>query len=71
MFAAVWQLVVAAAGERGVLIALEDLHAADVATILLAHYLARGAHQVRALVMLELYPDVVDGLKRKAAYLPG
>lgn len=36
VFAAVSQLVHAAAGEAGVLMALEDLHAADVATLLLA-----------------------------------
>ncbi len=52
VFAAVAQLVHAAAGERGALIALEDLHAADVATILLAHYLSRVARQAPVLVVL-------------------
>ena len=52
VFAAVWQLVYAAAGERGALMALEDLHAADVATLLLAHYLSRAARQAPVLIVL-------------------
>jgi DNA-binding SARP family transcriptional activator/tetratricopeptide (TPR) repeat protein len=52
VFAAVWQLVHAAAGEAGVLMALEDLHAADVATLLLAHYLSRAARREPVLVVL-------------------
>ena len=52
VFAAVWQLVHAAAGEAGVLMALEDLHAADVATLLLAHYLSRAARQAPVLIVL-------------------
>ena len=52
VFAAVWQLVHAAAGEAGVLMALEDLHAADVATLLLAHYLSRAARQEPVLIVL-------------------
>jgi predicted ATPase len=52
VFAAVWQLVHAAAAERGALMALEDLHAADVATLLLAHYLSRAARQAPVLIAL-------------------
>ena len=52
VFAAVWQLVRAGAGEAGVLMALEDLHAADVATLLLAHYLCRAARQEPVLIVL-------------------
>jgi hypothetical protein len=52
VFAAVAQLVHAAAAERGALMALEDLHAADVATLLLAHYLARAAHRAPVLIVL-------------------
>ena len=52
VFAAVGQLVHAAAGEVGVLMALEDLHAADVATLLLAQYLSRAARQEPVLIVL-------------------
>lgn len=52
VFAAVWQLVHAAAGDAGVLMALEDLHASGVATLLLAHYLSRAARQEPVLVVL-------------------
>jgi DNA-binding SARP family transcriptional activator len=52
VFAAVGRLIHAAAAERGVLLALDDLHAADVATLLLAHYLARAARREPLLVVL-------------------
>ena len=52
VLAAVWQLIDAAAGEGGVLVALEDLHSADVATLLLAHYLCRAARQAPVLIVL-------------------
>ena len=52
VFAAVWQLVHAASGEAGVLMAFEDLHAADVATLLLVHYLSRAARQAPVLIVL-------------------
>ncbi|HET7380901.1 MAG TPA: AAA family ATPase, partial [Gaiellales bacterium] len=52
VFAAVAQLVHAAAAERGALLALEDLHAAGVATLRLAHYLCRAAHQAPMLIVL-------------------
>jgi DNA-binding SARP family transcriptional activator len=52
VFAAVWQLVHAAAAEAGVLLALEDLHSADVATLLLAHYLSRAARQAPVLIVI-------------------
>jgi DNA-binding SARP family transcriptional activator len=52
VFAALGQLVHTAAGESGVVMALEDAHAADVATLLLAHYLSRAARQEPMLVVL-------------------
>ena len=52
VFAAVAQLIHAAAGERGALLALEDLHAADVATLLLARYLASAAHGAPLVIIL-------------------
>jgi DNA-binding SARP family transcriptional activator/tetratricopeptide (TPR) repeat protein len=52
VFAAVWQLAHAAAGEGGVVMALEDLHAADAATLLLAHYLSGAARQASVLIVL-------------------
>ncbi|MGZ6669558.1 MAG: ATP-binding protein [Solirubrobacteraceae bacterium] len=52
VFAAVWQLINVAADEGGALMALEDLHAADVATLVLAHYLSRAARQARVLIVL-------------------
>jgi DNA-binding SARP family transcriptional activator len=52
VFAAVGQLVYAAAAEGGALMALEDLHAADVATLLLAHYLCRAARHAPVLIVL-------------------
>jgi len=52
VFAAVAQLIHTAAGERGALIALEDLHIADVATLLLGHYLSRAARQEPLLIVL-------------------
>jgi DNA-binding SARP family transcriptional activator/tetratricopeptide (TPR) repeat protein len=52
VFAAVWQLVHAAAVEGGALMALEDLHAAGAATLLLAYYLSRAARQEPVLIVL-------------------
>jgi DNA-binding SARP family transcriptional activator len=52
VFAAVGQLVHAAAVEGGALMALEDLHAADAATLLLAYYLSRAARQEPVLIVL-------------------
>ena len=45
VMSAVSALLVAAARERGVVLALEDLHAADDATLLVVHYLARVARR--------------------------
>jgi DNA-binding SARP family transcriptional activator/tetratricopeptide (TPR) repeat protein len=42
-FSAVGRLVGEAAAERGVLLVVDDLHAADQASVALFHYLARGA----------------------------
>jgi DNA-binding SARP family transcriptional activator len=52
VFAAVAQLVALAARERGAVMALEDLHAADSSTLLLAHYLSRAARDVPLLVVM-------------------
>ena len=52
VFAAVAQLIHAAADEARLLMALEDLHAADVATLVLAHYLSRAARQESVLIVL-------------------
>ena len=43
VFSAVGQLLAQAAAERGVVLVIDDLHAADEATVALVHYLARGA----------------------------
>src|SRR5262245_36521374 len=43
VFAAIAGLVHSAARERGAVMALEDLHASDASTLLLAHYLSRAA----------------------------
>ncbi len=52
LFSAVAQLVSAAARERGAVVLLEDLHAADDATVQLAHYLVRTARFQPLLVVL-------------------
>jgi tetratricopeptide (TPR) repeat protein len=51
VFSAVAQLLVQAAAERGVALAIDDLHAADEATVALVHYLARSAAGERLLVV--------------------
>ncbi len=51
VFSAVAQLLVQAAAERGVALAIDDLNAADEATMALAHYLARSAAGERLLVI--------------------
>jgi DNA-binding SARP family transcriptional activator/tetratricopeptide (TPR) repeat protein len=52
VLAAVARLIHTAADERGVLLALDDLHAADVGTLALAHYLARVARREPVLIVL-------------------
>lgn len=53
---AIGQLVLAAGRERGLLLAIEDLHAADEATIELVAYLARAARRERVLVVASSRP---------------
>jgi tetratricopeptide (TPR) repeat protein len=52
LFSAVAQLLSAVARERGAVVLLEDLHAADDATVQLAHYLVRAARFQPLLVVL-------------------
>ena len=52
VFSAVAQLMSAAARERGAVVLLEDLHAADDATVQLAHYLVRTSRFQPLLVVL-------------------
>jgi DNA-binding SARP family transcriptional activator len=51
VFSAVAQLLAQAAAERGVVVAIDDLHAADEATVALFHHLARSAGRERLLVV--------------------
>ena len=51
VFSAVAQLLAQAAAERGVVLAIDDLHAADEATAALVHHLARNATGGRLLVV--------------------
>ena len=51
VFSAVAQLLAQAAAERGVALAIDDLHAADEATAALVHHLARSAVGERLLVV--------------------
>ena len=51
VFSAVAQLLSQAAAERGVVLVVDDLHAADEATAALVHHLARGAARERLLVV--------------------
>jgi DNA-binding SARP family transcriptional activator/tetratricopeptide (TPR) repeat protein len=52
VFAAIARLVQSAARERGAVMALEDLHASDATTLLLAQYLSRAARDVPMLVVM-------------------
>ena len=51
VFSAVAQLLAQAASERGVVVAIDDLHAGDEATAALVHHLARSAAGERLLVV--------------------
>ena len=51
VFSAVAQLLAQAAAERGVVLVIDDLHAADEATAALVHHLARSATGERLLVV--------------------
>src|SRR5829696_416405 len=67
LFSAVAQLLAEAAGERGVVLVLDDLQAADEATAALAHYLARSAAGRRQLIVAamrdERLPDAVAAVR--------
>jgi DNA-binding SARP family transcriptional activator len=52
VFSAVAQLLAQAAAERGIVLVIDDLHAADEATAALVHHLARGAAGERLLVVV-------------------
>ncbi len=52
VFASIARLVQSAARERGAVMALEDLHASDASTLLLAHYLSRAARDAPMLVVM-------------------
>ncbi len=52
IFSSVAQVFARAAGERGAVLLLDDLHAADEATLQLVHYLARTARYQRLLIVM-------------------
>jgi DNA-binding SARP family transcriptional activator len=52
IFSAFAQLLAEAASERGVVVAIDDLNAADEATVALVHHLARSAAGARLLVVV-------------------
>jgi DNA-binding SARP family transcriptional activator/tetratricopeptide (TPR) repeat protein len=54
LFSAVAQLLAQAAADRGVVLAIDDVHAADEATAALLHHLARSAAGERLLVVATL-----------------
>jgi len=54
LFSAIAQLLAQAAAARGVVLAIDDLHAADEATAALLHHLARSAAGERLLVVAAL-----------------
>jgi DNA-binding SARP family transcriptional activator/tetratricopeptide (TPR) repeat protein len=53
-FSAVGRLLAAAAAERAVLVVIDDLHAADDASVALFHYLARGSRGQRLVLLATL-----------------
>jgi DNA-binding SARP family transcriptional activator len=59
VFSAVAQLLVQAATERGLALAIEDLHAADEATVALVHFLARSAAGERLLVIAAMRDEAL------------
>ena len=52
IFSSVAQVLARAAGEHGAVLLLDDLHAADEATVQLVHYLARTARYQRLLIVM-------------------
>jgi len=67
IFSAVSQLLAQAASERGVVVVIDDLHAADEATAALVHHLARSAAGERLLVVAamrdEPLPEVAAAVR--------
>lgn len=61
LFSAVAQLLGQAAAERGVLLAIDDLHAVDEATAALVHHVARSAAGARLLVVAALRDEPLPG----------
>ncbi len=83
LFSAVAQLLSAVSRERGAVVLLEDLHAADDATVQLAHYLVRAARFQPLLVVLSYRAEsippalaqvraslLVEGVAREIAVVP-
>ena len=64
VFSAVAQLLVQAATERGVALAIDDLNAADEATVALVHFLARGAAGERLLVVAGMRDETLPNAPR-------
>jgi DNA-binding SARP family transcriptional activator len=61
IFSAVTQLLAQAAAERGVVVVVDDLHAADEATAALVHHLARSVAGERLLVIAGLRDEPLRG----------
>ena len=59
VFSAVAQLLAQAASERGVVVTIDDMHAADEATAALVHHLARSAPGERLLVVAGIRDEPV------------
>ncbi len=66
LFSAVAQLLSVAARERGAVVLLEDLHAADDATVQLAHYLVRTSRFQPLLVVLSYRAEGVSSALAQA-----
>ncbi|MFL5829980.1 MAG: AAA family ATPase, partial [Solirubrobacteraceae bacterium] len=64
VFSAVAQLLVHAASERGVALAIDDLNAADEATVALVHFLARSAAGERLLVVAGMRDEALPNAPR-------
>jgi DNA-binding SARP family transcriptional activator/tetratricopeptide (TPR) repeat protein len=61
VLAAIGRLLAAAARERGAVLAIEDLHAADETTLRVLHYVVGAARRERLLVVLSERPDEGTG----------
>lgn len=71
IFSSVAQVFARAAGERGAVLLLDDLHAADEATLQLLHYLARRARFQRLLIVMSFRvgPGSPRSIERAQVYL--